>query len=277
MTYGAFQQAFFLDLQHAGIPSEEVRALWARWTEWKHGNRLAYSLVDPQSPLPSPKAAQSVLDRLKNHEPWAHIRGQVDFGGLTLKIDSRALIPRPETEEVLQAALEVLPQGRRLLDWCSGSGCIALAAKHARPDAEVQGWEWSDEALALARLNSVLTKLDVLFSLADLNDSPIEDSNSFSVIVSNPPYIHPSEVLDPSVVDFEPHAALYSPTSDVLHFYRRLKLWAEVQLAQDGYLVLECHGNHARETAALFSTGWKAPEILLDFCGKERIVRVQRA
>ena len=84
-------------------------------------------------------------------------------------------------------------------------------------------------------------------------------------------------MLDPSVVDFEPHAALYSPTSDVLHFYRRLKLWAEVQLAQDGYLVLECHGNHARATAALFSTGWKAPEILLDFCGKERIVRVQRA
>ena len=277
MTYGAFQQAFFLDLQQAGLPLEEVRALWARWTEWTHGNRLAYSIVDPQTPLPNPEAAQAVLDRLKRHEPWAHIRGQVDFAGLSLASDSRALIPRPETEEVLQAALDVLPAGGRLLDWCSGSGCIALAAKQHRPDAHVEGWEWSEEALALARENQAQTGLDVDFMQADLNHSPSEPFKVFDVVVSNPPYIHPSEVLDPSVADYEPHAALYAPASDVLHFYRRIEAWAQVQVVPGGFVVVECHADHARATAALFTAGWKAPEILVDFCGKERTLRVQRA
>ena len=277
MTYGAFQRAFFLDLQRAGLPLEEVRALWARWTEWTHGNRLVFSMVDPKMPLPNHEAAQAVLDRLKRHEPWAHIRGKVDFAGLSLAIDSRALIPRPETEEVLHAALEVLPVGGRLLDWCSGSGCIALAAKQHRPDAHVEGWEWSDEALALARENQILTDLDVDFMKADLNHSPTGNNESYDVVVSNPPYVHPSEILDLSVAEYEPQAALYSPESDVLHFYRRIEAWAQVQVVPGGYVVLECHAEHARDAAALFTAGWKAPEILFDFCGKERTLRVQRA
>ena len=276
MTYAAFQQAFFSQLKSVGIPLEEVRALWARWTEWKHGNRLSYSLVPPDQALPDAKDALAVLARLSAHEPWAHIRGEVEFAGLNLQIDARALIPRPETEEVLAAALEVLPVGGRLLDWCTGSGCIALGAKAARPEAHVEGWEWSEEALTLARHNAEHTKLHVDFFQADLNSLPTASSDPWDVLVSNPPYIHPSEHLDASVADFEPHAALYSPAEDVLHFYRRLKSWAEVQLRPQGYLVLECHAVHCRATAALFDEGWGEPEILLDFCGKERTVRVQR-
>ncbi|HAB36360.1 MAG TPA: peptide chain release factor N(5)-glutamine methyltransferase [Cryomorphaceae bacterium] len=276
MTYGAFQQAFFSKLQTAGIPIEEVRALWARWTEWKHGNRVAYSLKPPDFPLPEPEEAQAVVDRLMRHEPWAHIRGQVDFAGLTLSIDPRALIPRPETEEVLSLALAVLPAQGRMLDWCSGSGCIALGAKAARTDSYVEGWEWSTDALALARQNAEANNLDVPFQRADLNEWPSRGGGLWDVIVSNPPYIHPSEILESSVQDYEPHAALYSPREDVLHFYRRLKIWAETQLVPQGYLVLECHSQHARATSELFGAGWRQPEIHVDFCGKERAIRVQR-
>ena len=282
MTRSAFHAHFHSTLELAGVPREEVRALWARWTEWAGESRLGYALRDPQEILPEMERHLEVLRRLAAMEPWAYIAGVVDFAGLQLSIDRRALIPRPETEELLNVLLATCPENAplRALDWCTGSGCLALGMKHARPAWQVAGWDASTDALALARLNGGLTGLDVAWSEMSLTDAPFGSSQSWDVVVSNPPYIHPDEAkdLDASVREHEPAMALFSPVEDVLFFYRRIACWADYQLRSGGVLWLECHANHANATSQLFahSSTWGNVQIHRDFCGKERFVTAQK-
>ncbi len=281
MTRGAFQTHFHATLLSAGMPPEERRALWSRWAEWAGGSRLAYSLCDPAEPLPHAERHLEVLQRLAGHEPWAHIAGYVDFAGLSLKVDARALIPRPETEELLGLLLDEEVECLDVLDWCTGSGCLALGIKHARPRWRVTGWDVSEDALSLAASNGLALGLDVSWSNVSLTLPPMGPAEAWDLVVSNPPYIHPDEKahLDPSVRDFEPALALFAPDEDVLYFYRRLECWAGYQLRPGGMLWLECHADHALATSKLFtkSKGWRAMTIHLDFCGKERFISVQKA
>jgi release factor glutamine methyltransferase len=282
MTRSDFHAHFHSTLEAAGIPLEEVRALWARWTEWAGESRLGYALRDPHETVPEVERHLEVLRRLAALEPWAHIAGVVDFAGLQLGIDRRALIPRPETEELLGFLLAKHPENAplRALDWCTGSGCLALGMKHARPAWDVAGWDASADALALARSNGRRTGLDIAWSEMSLTDAPSGTSHSWDIMVSNPPYIHPdeSEGLDASVRDYEPAMALFSPMEDVLFFYRRIAVWADYQLRSGGVLWLECHANHAAATSQLFADAsrWSHVQIHRDFCAKERFVTAQK-
>ena len=282
MTRAAFQSHFQLTLQSAGVPPEEVRALWARWTEWVGESRLAYALENPLEALPHVENHLEVLRRLAAHEPWAHIVGFVDFAGLQVSIDHRALIPRPETEELLGMLLAQHPEDAALhaLDWSTGSGCLALGMKHARSLWHVAGWDVSEEALSLARRNGQTTGLDIAWRNASLSDPPSGPAEAWDILVSNPPYIHPDEecTLDASVRDYEPSLALFSPAEDVLFFYRRLQVWASYQLRSGGSLWVECHADHAQSTAKLFAypSNWKDVQIHRDFCGKERFISAQK-
>ncbi|KRO69266.1 MAG: hypothetical protein ABR88_04405 [Cryomorphaceae bacterium BACL7 MAG-120322-bin74] len=281
MTYGEFQQAFFQRLIAANIQEVEVRALWARWTEAHAGGRLQYAMQDSTSPLPEASKALTTLQRLEDHEPWAHILGHIEFAGIEIGMDRRALIPRPETEEVLAEALRYLPQNGQLLDWCTGSGCIALAAKHSRPDVQVEGWDYSQEALSLAKENALRTGLQVDWQQMNLEEEPRGRSAYLDVLVSNPPYIHPNEkaLMDKSVTEYEPPMALYSPAEDSLHFYRQLASWAAYQIKPGGFFVAEIHPDYALDLLAIFHVrhGWVSSGVARDFCGKQRILTAQWA
>jgi release factor glutamine methyltransferase len=221
---------------------------------------------------------RAVVKRLQAHEPFQYIIGEVYFADLKLNIDQRALIPRPETEELIALILQLdLPFGS-ILDLCTGSGCIALALQHKFPNAKVVGVDLSLEAIALARENALQTKLDVEFVREDvLQWQPVQ---TFDLLVSNPPYIPEQEaqLMAANVLNFEPHMALFVPDHDPLLFYKRIVAIAQVSLQSKGYLALEIHEDLAAQTLALLQTdAFKNPRIYRDLQGKERMILAQKA
>jgi release factor glutamine methyltransferase len=221
---------------------------------------------------------RSVVKRLQANEPFQYIMGDVYFADLNLKIDQRALIPRPETEELIALILELgLPFGS-ILDLCTGSGCIALALQNKFPNAEVVGLDLSLEAIALARENALQTKLNVTFVIEDI--LTWQAAQTFDLLVSNPPYIPQQEaqLMAANVLDFEPHMALFVPDHDPLLFYKRIVAIAHTSLRSKGYLALEIHEDLAAQTLALLQTNaFENPRIYRDLQGKERMILAQKA
>jgi release factor glutamine methyltransferase len=221
---------------------------------------------------------RSVVKRLQANEPFQYIMGEVYFADLNLKIDQRALIPRPETEELIALILELgLPFGS-ILDLCTGSGCIALALQNKFPNAQVVGLDLSPEAIALARENALQTKLNVAFVIEDV--LTWQAAQTFDLLVSNPPYIPQQEaqLMAANVLDFEPHMALFVPDHDPLLFYKRIVAIAHTSLRSKGYLALEIHEDLAAQTLALLQTdAFENPRIYRDLQGKERMILAQKA
>jgi release factor glutamine methyltransferase len=221
---------------------------------------------------------RSVVKRLQANEPFQYIMGEVYFADLNIKIDQRALIPRPETEELIALILELgLPFGS-ILDLCTGSGCIALALQNKFPNAQVVGLDLSPEAIALARENALQTKLNVTFVIEDILSW--QAAQTFDLLVSNPPYIPQQEaqLMAANVLDFEPHIALFVPDHDPLLFYKRIVAIAHTSLRSKGYLALEIHEDLAAQTLALLQTdAFENPRIYRDLQGKERMILAQKA
>ena len=221
---------------------------------------------------------RSVVKRLQANGPFQYIMGEVYFADLNLKIDQRALIPRPETEELIDLILKLdLPFGS-ILDLCTGSGCIALALQNKFPNAKVVGVDLSLDAIALARENALHTKLDVEFVKEDILTWQI--AQTFDLLVSNPPYIPEQEaqLMAANVLDFEPHMALFVPDHDPLLFYKRIVAIAHESLQSKGYLALEIHEDLAAQTLALLQTSaFQNPRIYRDLQGKERMILAQKA
>jgi release factor glutamine methyltransferase len=221
---------------------------------------------------------RSVVKRLQNQEPFQYIIGELYFADVKLKIDQRALIPRPETEELVDLLTKIGVRFSEILDLCTGSGCIALALKSKFRSAKVSGLDLSSEAIALAQENARHTKLDVDFKVADvLNWKPAQ---TYDLMVSNPPYIpaHEQAEMQPNVLDFEPHLALFVPDQDPLLFYRHIVELANACLVSDGYLAFELHEKWAQETKSLLDvTDFKNIQIHTDLQGKERMLIAQKA
>jgi release factor glutamine methyltransferase len=146
----------------------------------------------------------AVRRRAFDREPVAYVTGVKGFRHLELQVDPRVLIPRPETETLVEAAVEVLARGARVVDVGTGSGAIALALKDERPDLEVTGTDVSEDALAVARANAARLGLQVAFAHADL----LAGVGSFDAVVSNPPYVEDGAELAPEIVRHEPSLAL---------------------------------------------------------------------
>jgi release factor glutamine methyltransferase len=203
-------------------------------------------------------------------EPLQYIVGEWGFRRLTLTVDDRALIPRPETETVVERCLALL-EGRdapRVLDVGTGSGAIALAIADEHPGARVTGIDVSAEALSLARENSARTGVAIeLLELDLLSGLPGAD---WDLVVSNPPYVRPDEAtgLAPEVVDWEPHVALF----DAGHTETLVRAAAAV-LATGGALVLESYDERARAVADLLSrSGFSDVAVTRDLAGRDRVV-----
>jgi release factor glutamine methyltransferase len=215
-------------------------------------------------------AARQLVQRRGRREPLAYVLGDWDFRRLTLMTDARALVPRPETEVVVERCLELL-QGvttPRILDVGTGSGAIALALKHERPDAHVTATDISADAIALARENAARNDIEVELIETDLLAGV---SGPFDLVVSNPPYVLPGELagLEPEVRDWEPELALVEAGQTAA-------LVAEARAVLDGWLVLEVHERFAQDVVAQLEVLTYAPvTITVDLVGRERVVEAR--
>ena len=227
------------------------------------------------------------MDRVIAGEPVQHVVGWTDFRGLRIACSPAALVPRPETEEVVEWLLEGLedavphqPKGpMRVLDVGTGTGCIALAIKAARPHWEVWGGDLSEAALQLARQNSEALGLEVHWTKGDaLDETWAPWPATFDGIISNPPYIPESESreMEDVVTQHEPAMALFVPDHDPLRFYKALRRGAETHLSSTGCMVAECHAKFTRQVADCWQLEAAKTEVLCDLQGAERGVRLKR-
>lgn len=218
------------------------------------------------------------LRRLQAGEPLQYVLGTAPFDGLAMHVDSRVLIPRPETSGLVRLVAR-LPQQTAVLDVGTGSGCIAVGVAKACPAATVVACDVSADALAVARANARTAGTDVRFLQADVLDvSGTADAlpSGFTCIVSNPPYIPLMErvLMERRVTDWEPSLALFVPDHDPLLFYRALaRLGRTPVLADGGRMAVEVNASFAHETALLF-TLWGYDDVRTehDLYGKPRFV-----
>jgi len=219
-----------------------------------------------------------MVQRCVAGEPLQHVLGYAVFRGLRLQVSPAVMVPRPETEEVVEAALEMIDDSEapRVLDVGTGSGCIALTIKHERPEAAVQAWDVSADALAVARENATQLGLDVQFAEVDFLAEGGGDrlSDPVDLLVSNPPYIPDDEAESlPAVVrDYDPHVALFAG-DDPMRFYRAIAGQASALCAPDAGVVLETHADYAEEAAAVLrNEGLDDVRLQKDLSGRLRIL-----
>lgn len=215
------------------------------------------------------------LERLSKGEPLQYVIGSTPFCGLTFKVDGRVLIPRSETAELVEwVAQDAGPSGS-LLDIGTGSGCIAISLAHRLKDWKVQGWDISDGALDIARENSRLNGTEVEFHKVDILSNPVSDCR-FDVIVSNPPYVLESEKeqMENTVLDYEPHTALFVSDTEPLLFYKAIVAFGHKALNPGGRLYFEINPLEASDLKAMLErAGYHNVELRSDIYGKLRMIK----
>lgn len=221
---------------------------------------------------------RELVRRRGAREPVAYVIGHWGFRRLDLVVDGRVLVPRPETELVVERCLQLLKGRERpaVVDVGTGSGAIALSLKDERPDAQVTAIDVSVDALAVASANAERLGLDVTFVQSDLLDQV--EGGPFDLVVSNPPYVSAGEVdaLEPEVAVYEPRLATVAG-QDGLEVYRRLLPPAVERLVPGGWLVLECGaGQAAALVAELAGLGYGDAEVDRDLAGIDRVVWARR-
>lgn len=221
------------------------------------------------------------VKRLQNNEPLQYIMGYTEFCELRILCDERALIPRPETEELVYKVLSydsVKSSDSKIIDLCTGSGCIALALKHLTFQSDVFGVDLSQEALDLAVENAKQLELDVHFIQEDVLQIPENSAlfkNQWDIIVSNPPYIPEGDksLMSPNVLEHEPHLALFVADEKPLVFYECIVEFAKKSLKSTGLLAFELHENLSSEVAECCSqNGFSSVEIFKDMQDKPRML-----
>ena len=225
------------------------------------------------------KTFYSWIQRLIKNEPLQYITGTIEFYGLGLVITPAVFIPRPETERVVDIALQILKTviSPKILDVGTGSGCIAIALANELPEASVMGIDIDTNMLKLAQKNADLHKINnIIFKQMDIQKEIPKES--YNLIVSNPPYIPLNEIsdLEKNIKDFEPHIAL-TDGADGLTFYHRLASVASKILYSNGYLIMEVgQGNHPQKALKLFkNNAFASNKLIQDYNGDDRVLKVQ--
>ncbi len=263
-------------------PEGEARAL-ARWLcEERFGLTQSDILLGKDNQLSADdlEKVQEITLRLIHHEPIQYILGHTVFCGHRFFVAPGALIPRPETQEMVQRILGTLAATNkksplRILDMGTGTGCIALSLSLALPDAEVTAWDNSDAALAVAQRNvSLYPHAHVTLEKADMLVPP-NDGRQWDLIVSNPPYVCESEQndMERNVLDFEPRSALFVPDDTPLLYYMSIVEYARTNLAKGGTIWLEINQRFGAKIAGLIEeiSGLHA-DVLEDSFGQPRFV-----
>lgn len=220
-----------------------------------------------------------LVTRLAAGEPVQYVLGVCEFCGLRLRVTPDVLIPRPETEEIVERVIR-FEAGRRLrvLDAGTGSGCMAVALARHLPDARVEAWDISGAALDVARANAEAHGAAIRFCRHDLLTPP-PAGRMFDVVVSNPPYVclHERAEMDPRVLRYEPSGALFVPDDDPLLFYRALSSLGRAVLPAGGRMYLEINRAYGSDVCALLlSDGYVRADVSRDSYGNDRLVTAVR-
>jgi release factor glutamine methyltransferase len=243
------------------------------------GRDRTYLLTHPEGRLTAEPAAvyEEWLARRARHEPIQYIIGEQEFFGLKFRVTPDVLIPRPETEHLVEAALERAERNTPLhiADVGTGSGAIAVALAHALPMAHLTALDISPAALAIAQDNARIHNVSdrIHFYESDLLDAVAGES--FDMIVSNPPYVTENELLEPQVRDYEPASALFAGVTG-LDVYEQLIPQARTGLKSGGWLLLEI-GHGQRNALAQLLAGWSSVSFVADLQGIPRVACAQRA
>jgi release factor glutamine methyltransferase len=239
----------------------------------------AFLLTHPSAELTPEQQStyEQWLTRRAQHEPIQYITGEQEFYGLTIRVTPDVLIPRPETEHLVEALLERVPPNAfiRIADVGTGSGAIAIALAHKLPNATITALDNSAAALAIARQNAERHNLTarIRFLESDLLNAVADER--FEAIVSNPPYVPESEILEPQVRNFEPHTALYAGPAG-LDIYQRLIPQAWQSLNPQGWLMMEI-GHGQQNALANLLTEWNEVEFIHDLQGIPRVAISRRS
>ena len=277
-------------------PTSEARNIVLMLCEDRIGTKNYTHLVEPDYTIKGKDldVLLSDMDRLASGEPVQYVIGSTEFCGFRFKVTPDVLIPRPETELLCREAVKTgtgmqrmkMTKGDsipvRVLDLCTGSGCIAWTAALGIPGAEVVGTDISEKAVMVA-INQEFSPdlkdrgaIPPRFIIADvLGDEKRFDLGQFDLILSNPPYIMDSEKerMRTNVLDFEPHSALFVPDDDPLLFYRAIARWSSSLLSADGKGMTEINELFGSETRKIFlQSGFGHVEIVKDYYDKDRFV-----
>jgi release factor glutamine methyltransferase len=226
---------------------------------------------------------QKISGELLRQRPVQYVLGEAWFMDLKLRVNERVLIPRPETEELVEWILnDVKKSGNKaisLFDIGTGSGCIPIAVRKKMPEVAVSAIDVSDDALQVAILNSIEQKVLVDFLHLDfLKEEEWNQLGKYNIIVSNPPYVKKSEesLMRDNVLKYEPHLALFVPDDDALVFYKAIAKFSKAHLRPDGSVYVEINEALGEDVVALFrSNGFKEVVLKKDIHGKDRMVRAK--
>lgn len=214
---------------------------------------------------------EMLLRKRAEHVPLQYITGEQEFMGLSFKVNTNVLIPRQDTELLVETARGLVQPGMRVLDLCTGSGCVIISLKHFMPQIEAFGSDTSKQALLVAKENAKANDLAVTWERSDLFQNI---TGTFDMILSNPPYIPTGEIerLMPEVRDFEPRIAL-DGSEDGLEFYRRILEEGKSFLNPRGYLLFEIGYNQGEAVSAMMkAAGFGQVRVIRDLSGLNRVV-----
>lgn len=278
-------------------PQKEARSIVLMLCEEVLGTENYTHIVEPEFKIDDKKLPEleAAMERLKKMEPVQYVLGHTEFYGRTFKVDPAVLIPRPETELLCRDAIKLgmrvyrmrSPYGKnaepvRILDLCTGSGCIAWTMALSIPGSRVTAVDISDAALEVAAGQDFASELKSKetfkpeFIKADVLDSEQEiELGPFDMVLSNPPYIMESEKEDMrrNVLEYEPESALFVPDDDPLLFYRAIARWSQRFMSPDGFGLSEVNETLARQTETVFkAAGYAHTEIVRDLSDKNRYI-----
>lgn len=265
-------------LRQAEIQNARRNAEWIICEVLHCSNASLYADLDVPMSGDRIRTFEEMVRRRQEGEPLQYVIGYTEFFDLRISVGPAVLIPRPETEQVVEQALTVLEgtASPHVLDVGTGSGCIALAIKSQRPDAVVWGCDVSTAALEVAAANAAANELEVeLWELDALSSEfPLEAPKELDLVISNPPYVARSEApeLQREVLDHEPHVALFAG-DDPLVFYRKLADAAHSLLRAAGWLVFETHAEYGSAAEEILrAAGYRDVSLSGDYAGRPRIL-----
>lgn len=286
MNIKSLKTYFFAELKTIQEDSE-IESFFFILTEFLHNLKRIDVSLHPDFEITESyfKKWQTIISELKTEKPIQYITGEAWFYGLRFEVNENTLIPRPETEELVEWIVESQKSkvenlniqksnNLTILDIGTGSGCISITLKKEIPNAQVSAIDISEKALEIARKNASDNQVEVNFIHRNILETESLDEK-YDVIVSNPPYVRNLEKqeIKRNVLDYEPHLALFVDDSDALLFYRKIAQLALKSLAPNGKLFFEINQYLGKETIELLEQlGFKNIELRKDFMGNDRMI-----
>lgn len=273
-VYGELYREGANTLKAAGIAEAELDARLLLEHVMNTDRNTLYAHADMTVPSDKADLFRNLITERSRRIPLQHVLGNTEFMGLTFMVNEHVLIPRQDTECLVEEALIHAEDGDKILDMCTGSGCILLSIMNYKNEITGIGADISSEALKVAEMNSEALNIPATFIKSDLFSELEEHLHSFDMIVSNPPYIRPEviETLEPEVKDHDPYIALYGG-EDGLDYYRLITEGAKEYLKKGGFLMYEIGYDQAETVKSIMEkNGFMDVKIIKDLAGLDRVV-----